>query len=66
MTKDDLRDKVFTLSIGSYASLEDVDDPKNNYQKSVQIKRQEFKSDTKDYDMLKIVDVSMDVLLKRS
>jgi signal transduction histidine kinase len=65
MTKEELRNKVFSISIESYASLEDVNDSKNN-ERYVQIKRQKFKSDTKDYDMLKIVDVSMDVLYERS
>ena len=65
MTKDDLQDKVYRVSIESYTSLEDVNDPKNS-ERYVQIKRQKFKSDTKDYDMLKIVDVSMDVLYERS
>ena len=65
MTKEDYQEKVFSISIDSYASLEDVNDEMNN-QRYVQIKRQEFKSDTKDYDMLKIIDVSMDVLYERS
>ena len=65
MTKEELENKVFSISIESYASLEDVNDTKNN-ERYVQIKRQKFKSDTKDYDMLKIVDISMDVLYERS
>ena len=65
MTNEALRDKIFMVNIDSYASLEDVNDGKEN-QRYVQIKRQKFKSDTRDYDMLKIVDVSMDVLYERS
>ena len=61
MTKQDYQDKVFRISIDSYNTLEDVNEEKDNH-RYVQIKRQEFKSDTKDYDMLKIVDVSMDIL----
>ena len=65
MTNEALRDKIFMVNIDSYASLEDVNDGKGN-QRYVQIKRQKFKSDTRDYDMLKIIDVSMDVLYERS
>ena len=65
MTKQDYQDKVFRISIDSYNTLEDVNEEKDNH-RYVQIKRQEFKSDTKDYDMLKIVDVSMDILYQQS
>ena len=66
MNNESLRKDIFVLDFATNNSAKDHAEPGNKSQTFVQIKRQKFKSESKAYNMLKIIDVSMDLLYERT
>ena len=64
MTNETLRKEIYVLDFETNVSAKDLDNPGN--QTFVQVKRQNFNSEFKTYNMLKIIDVSMDILYERT